>query len=89
MNTTPNSDQIRDMAHQVTAILFSATDKALAGTWVETETTSSVHGSTPTALVRGWVMDEIESRIGADLFDEWLSANTPDPAPYLARARNV
>lgn len=30
------------------------------------------------ALVRGWIMDELNARLGDDLFDEWLMATDAD-----------
>ncbi|MFF5778191.1 hypothetical protein ACFY7Y_14720 [Streptomyces virginiae] len=65
------------------------TDEALCLAWMATE------GKPVTqelALVRGWMMDELNKRLGEELFDEWLFAadgadKGVNPLAYLAIAR--
>ncbi|MFB7313003.1 hypothetical protein [Streptomyces sp. NPDC056192] len=82
MNTT-----IREQA-EITAQTMAAklTDEALCIAWMATE------GKTATkelAIVRGWITDELNKRLGDDLFDEWLVAFDEDgdgvnPLAYFA-----
>jgi hypothetical protein len=65
-------------------------NEALAQAWMVTEIGPITAES---AMVRGWMMDEIQTRIGDDLFDEWLmnetaDGSTPDPITYLTRAKD-
>ena len=63
------------------------TDEALAMAWMSTE----AGPITPeVAMVRGWMMDEIQARLGDDLFDAWLmdedtDGSTTNPIDYLTR----
>jgi hypothetical protein len=65
------------------------TDEALCLAWMATE------GKPVTqelAIVRGWMMDELNERLGDDLFDEWLmtvddDGNGVNPLAFLATAR--
>jgi hypothetical protein len=85
MNTT-----VREQAEtKVAAMSAKLTDEALCLAWMGTE------GKPVTkelAIVRGWIMDELNARLGDDLFDKWLVAtdedgNGVDPLDYLATAR--
>ncbi|MGW7636129.1 hypothetical protein [Streptomyces decoyicus] len=56
---------------KVSAMTAKLTDEALCLAWMATE------GKPVTkelAIVRGWMMDELNARLGDDLFDEWLMA---------------
>lgn len=65
----------------ITAQLGELTDEALCLAWMGTE------GKTATqelALVRGWIMDELNVRLGDDAFDEWLmSEDAPNPLAFF------
>lgn len=66
------SVKLREQAEvKVAAMAASLTDEALCIAWMATE------GQPVTeelAIVRGWIMDELNRRLGDDLFDEWLVA---------------
>jgi hypothetical protein len=86
MNTTTARQQAGTKAAAMTARL---TDEALAQAWMVTEAAPI---STESAMVRGWMMDELQARLGDDLFDAWLmdedtDGSTADPIAYLARRR--
>lgn len=79
---------IREQAEaKVAEMAAKLTDEALCLAWMGTE------GKPVTqelALVRGWIMGELNKRLGDDLFDEWLftvdeNGNTPNPLAYLNR----
>jgi hypothetical protein len=82
MNTT-----IREQA-DVTAQTMAAklTDEALCLAWMATE------GKPVTqelAIVRGWITDDLNRRLGDDLFDAWLmdvddNGNGVNPLAYFA-----
>lgn len=85
MNTTA-----REQAEsKVAAMAAELTGEALCLAWMATE------GKPVTqelAIVRGWMMDELNKRLGDDLFDEWLmdvddSGNGVSPLAYFAIAR--
>jgi hypothetical protein len=85
MNTT-----VREQGQTaVAAMAAKLTDEALCLAWMATE------GKPVTqelALVRGWMMDELNERLGDDLFGEWLMDVDEDgagvnPLAYLAIAR--
>ncbi|MDQ0809790.1 hypothetical protein QFZ63_001504 [Streptomyces sp. B3I7] len=70
----------------VQAMASKLTDEALSLAWMGTE------GKPVTkelALVRGWLMDELNQRLGDDLFDEWLAGdddgNSVNPIAYLTK----
>ena len=73
---------VRDQAQaKVAAMSAKLTDEALCLAWMATE------GKPVTqelALVRGWIMDELNERLGDDLFDEWLIADE-NPLAYFER----
>jgi hypothetical protein len=45
------------------------TNEALCLAWMGTEGKPATQ---ELAIVRGWIMDELNRRLGDDLFDEWL-----------------
>lgn len=68
MQTTVQIQQAETTMHAMAAKL---SDEALCLAWMATE------GKPVTqelAIVRGWIMDELNARLGEDLFDEWLMA---------------
>ena len=79
---------IREQAEtKVAAMAAKLTDEALCLAWMGTE------GKPVTqelALVRGWMMDELNERLGDDLFDEWLAGDENgdalNPLAFLALA---
>lgn len=74
----------------VVAMAANLNDEALCLAWMATE------GKPVTqelALVRGWLMDELNARLGDDLFDEWLmaddeSGNSVTPLAFFGRISN-
>jgi hypothetical protein len=81
---------VREQAQaRVAAMSAKLSDEALCLAWMATE------GKPVTqelALVRGWIMDELNERLDDDLFDEWLVAtdeggNGVNPLAFLALAR--
>jgi hypothetical protein len=62
-------------AAEVRSMSAKLSDEVLCLSWMGTEgkpVTQEV------ALVRGWIMDELNERLGDDLFDEWLMAVDED-----------
>lgn len=57
-------------------------DELLATTWLLTEVMPM---SEELAVTRRWLMDELETRMGAEKFETWLftDADAVDPLPYL------
>lgn len=55
----------------ITTKLGELTDEALSLAWMGTEGKPATQ---ELALVRGWIMDELNVRLGDDAFDEWLIA---------------
>jgi hypothetical protein len=63
-------DITRDQAEaKVQAMTARLSDDALCLAWMATEQQPAAQ---ELALTRGWLMDEIQRRLGDDLFDEWL-----------------
>jgi hypothetical protein len=63
-------------------------DDALCLAWMATE---GKPGTQELALVRGWIMAELNNRLGDDLFDEWLldvddNGEGVSPLVYFAQA---
>ncbi|MEU0836087.1 hypothetical protein [Streptomyces sp. NPDC005969] len=63
------------------------TNEALCLAWMATE---GKPATKELAIVRGWMMDEFNERLGDDLFDEWLMAidengDAPNPLPFFER----
>ncbi|MGW2213293.1 hypothetical protein [Streptomyces sp. NPDC001781] len=57
-------------------------DDNLAVQWLLTETQPM---SAELAVVRGWIMDELEKRMTPDQFDAWLftDGDAVDPTPFF------
>lgn len=81
------STTVREQAEaKIAAMSAKLTDEALCLAWMGTE---GKPATKELALVRGWIMDELNVRLGDDLFDEWLIATDGDgngvnPLAYLA-----
>lgn len=81
------STTVREQAEaKIAAMSAKLTDEALCLAWMGTE---GKPATKELALVRGWIMDELNERLGDDLFDEWLIATDGDgngvnPLAYLA-----
>ncbi|WP_406161090.1 hypothetical protein [Streptomyces canus] len=78
MNAT--TTRVQDLAAKLT-------DESLCLAWMGTEGKPATQ---ELALVRGWIMDELNRRLGDDLFDEWLmdvdeDGNGVNPLAYFAR----
>jgi hypothetical protein len=67
MNTTMREQATTTVA----AMAAKLSDEALCLAWMATEGQPATQ---ELALVRGWIMDELNRRLGDDLFDEWLMA---------------
>lgn len=72
---------------KVAAMSARLTDEALCLAWMATENKPVTQ---ELALVRGWITDELNKRLGEDLFDEWLIAfdedgNGLNPLAFFAR----
>lgn len=59
------------------------TDENLSVTWLLTE---AMPMSEELAMTRGWLLDELETRMGDEKFDVWVRADGDgvDPLPFLA-----
>ncbi|MFD8839841.1 hypothetical protein [Streptomyces griseofuscus] len=72
---------------KVKAMAAELTDEALCLAWMGTE---GKPATKELAIVRGWLMDELNKRLGDDLFDEWLmdvdeAGNGVNPLAYFTR----
>jgi len=84
MTAKTNSEQAKA---KVLAMAANLSNEALCTAWMATE------GKPVTeelAMVRGWLMDVLNERLGDDQFDEWLMAvdgdgNGLDPIAYFSR----
>src|SRR5581483_6743513 len=71
----------------VLTMVAKLSDEALCIAWMATE------GQTATkelAITRGWLLNELNQRLGDDLFDEWLMAvdengDSPNPLAFCQR----
>lgn len=73
---------VREQAEvKIAAMAAKLSDEALCLAWMGTE---GKPGTQELALVRGWIMDELNARLGDDLFDEWLIADE-NPLAYFER----
>lgn len=78
---------VREQAEtKVAALAAKLTNEALCLAWMATEGKPVTQEA---ALVRGWMMDELNKRLGDDLFDEWLmdvdnDGNGVNPLAYFA-----
>jgi hypothetical protein len=73
-------------AAKVAAMSTKLSNEALCLAWMGTE---GKPATSELAVVRGWIMDELNRRIGDDLFDEWLidvddNGNGVSPFAYFA-----
>lgn len=81
------STTIREQADtKVQAMAANLSDEALCLAWMATE---GKPGTQELAMVRGWIMAELNNRLGDDLFDEWLvdvddNCNGVNPLAYFA-----
>lgn len=80
---------VREQAETaVQAMAAELTDEALCLAWMGTE---GKPATKELAIVRGWIMNELNVRLGDDLFDEWLAGdedgNGVNPLAFLAIAR--
>ncbi|MFD3815004.1 hypothetical protein ACFWRZ_08050 [Streptomyces rubiginosohelvolus] len=71
---------------KVEALAVNLSDDALCLAWMATEGKPAAQ---ELALVRGWIMTELNNRLGDDLFDEWLvdvddNGNGVNPLAYFA-----
>lgn len=71
---------------KVAEMAAKLTDEALCLAWMGTEGKPATQ---ELALVRGWLMNELQTRLGDDLFDQWLMDVDDDgrgvnPLAYLA-----
>lgn len=68
---------------KVRAMAANLTDEALCLAWLATEGKPATR---ELAITRGWLMDELNTRLGDDLFDEWLMADEDglNPLAYFA-----
>lgn len=76
---TPSEEKARNM-------LKGRTTAQLLEDWEETER-APMPMTPELALVRGWIMDELEAR-DPEAFETWLEQNTASPREWFA-ARNV
>ncbi|MFI1485744.1 hypothetical protein [Streptomyces sp. NPDC020747] len=78
---------VREQANaKVAEMAAKLSDEALCLAWMGTEGKPVTEES---AIVRGWVMDELNKRLGDDLFDEWLvdvddNGDGVNPLAYFA-----
>jgi hypothetical protein len=85
---TPITATVREQAEaKVQAMAAKLSDEALCLAWMATE------GKPVTqelAITRSWIMDELNRRLGDDLFDEWLAGDDNgdalNPLAFLALA---
>lgn len=77
---TPEGQRLEAIARGRIAAL---SDEELSVQWLLTETLPM---SEELAMTRGWLGDELETRMGPDTFDAWLltDGDAVDPAPFLA-----
>lgn len=79
---------VREQANaKVAEMAAKLTDEALCLAWMGTEGKPVTE---ETAIVRGWLMEEIHNRLGDDLFDDWLvdvddNGNGVNPLAYFER----
>ncbi len=60
---------------KVAEMATKLTDEAVCLAWMGTEGKPATQ---ELALVRGWIMDELNRRLGDNLFDEWLMGADED-----------
>ncbi|CAL9611476.1 hypothetical protein SUDANB1_05636 [Streptomyces sp. enrichment culture] len=72
---------------KVQAMLAKLSDEALCLAWMATEEQAWTQ---ELGLVRGWLIRQLNKRLGDDLFDEWLmtideNGDSPNPLAYFTR----
>lgn len=71
--------ELREQADaKVAAMAAKLSDEALCLAWMATEGKPATE---ELAITRGWIMAELNKRLGDDLFDEWLMADGDAPNP--------
>jgi hypothetical protein len=77
---TPEGQRLEAIARERVAAL---SDEELSVQWLLTETMPM---SEELAMTRGWLVNELESRMVPDKFDAWLwtDGDAVDPTPFLA-----
>lgn len=75
---------------EIQAMAANLSTEALCLAWMGTEDEPVTK---ELAIVRGWIMDELNVRLGDDLFDEWLmdtddNGKGANPLDYFARKSN-
>lgn len=76
---TTEGQRLEEMAR---AAISRKTDELLSTAWLLTE---AMPMSEELAVTRGWLMDELEKRMGEEKFDTWLwtDGDAVDPLPFL------
>jgi hypothetical protein len=76
---TPEGQRLEAVARESISRL---TDEKLSVTWLLTE---AMPMSEELAMTRGWLMDELETRMGVEKFDRWIwtDGDAVDPLPFL------
>lgn len=76
-------EKARKSEARVREALTRLTDETLSVTWL---LTGGMPLTRELIVTRGWLLNELEARMGPDQFDVWLFADetSADPAPYLA-----
>lgn len=76
-------NELRQLEETQRASLRELTDETLSATWLATY---ALPMSAALSMTRGWIIDELEARMGPDRFDAWLlaDADAVDPFPFLA-----
>jgi hypothetical protein len=79
-----DANALREAVTAVQEKISRMSDEALSVTWLTSETLPM---SEELAVTRGWLIDELEKRMGPDKFDAWLftDADAVDPFPFLRR----
>ncbi|MDI3408370.1 ATP-binding protein [Streptomyces cavernicola] len=86
-----NVEAREQAATRVRRMAADLNNEALCMAWRATE---GAGVTKEVALVRGWIMDEFQARLGDDLFDEWLMSvdadgNSPDPLAFFEQAGHI
>jgi hypothetical protein len=80
----PLAATVREQAEaKVRAMAAKLSTEVLCLAWMATE---GKPGTQELALTRGWIMDELNRRLGDDLFDEWLISDE-NPLAYFAKGK--
>jgi hypothetical protein len=68
---------------KVAAMASKLSDEALSLAWMATEDQPVTQ---ELAITRGWILDELNRRLGDDLFDEWLISDE-NPLAYFTKGK--